>query len=143
MISMKEIRIIVVVIGALLAIWRIIALLPPSYGTRLELLGGDFYYTLPVTKAEALKMRDFLSVEVFATEEGAAQDKSFQLRKTEDQFQLAMVVSAKTSLDALTNPIAKRSFQVLAKTLSTHMKFPVSALLCDETMQACNQITAD
>jgi hypothetical protein len=88
-------------------------------------------------------MRDFLSVEVFATQEGAAQEKSFQLRKTEDQFQLAMVVSAKTTLDTLSNPIAKRSFQVLAKTLSTHMKSPVSALLCNEKMQDCNEITAD
>ncbi len=143
MIFMKEIRIVAAVIGLLLIAWRVIAALPPSYGTKLELLGGDFYYTLPVTKAEAVKMRDFLSVEVFARQEGAAKDKSFQLRKYGNDFQLAMVVSAKTTLDTLTNPIAKRSFQVLAKTLSTQMKSPVSALLCNEKMEVCNEITAD
>jgi hypothetical protein len=143
MIFVKEIRILVAVIGLILFTWRVIAALPPSYGTRLELLGGDFYYTSPVTKAEAVKMRDFLSAKIFDSQEDAAQDKSFQLRKTEDQFQLAMVVSAKTTLDILVNPIAKRSFQGLAKTLSNHMKSPVSALLCDEKMQSCSEITAD
>jgi hypothetical protein len=143
MIFVKEIRIVGAVIGLILIVWRVSASLSPSYGTRLELLGGDFYYTSPVTKAEAVKLRDFLSVEVFATQEGAGQDKSFQLRKYGNDFQLAMVVSAKTTLDALSNPIAKRNFQVLAKTLSIHMKSPVSALLCDEKMQGCNEITAD
>ncbi len=139
----KEIRIVLIVIGIGLAIWRFSALLPPSYGSRLELLGGDFFYTAPVTNAEAVKIRDYLSAEVFAAQAGAGEDKSFQLRKANNEFQLAMVVSAKITLDTLTNPDLKRNFQVLAKSLSRHMKSSVSVLLCNDKMQGCNEIIAE
>ena len=125
---------------------------PPSYGSRLEIQGGDFYYTSTVTEKEALRIRDLLvKNEFFGTEPDSGKDKSLQFRKIDSKFQLAIPTDDASLMDAIdevnssilasapgSDPSIRLELQALSKTLSRDFKRPVSVLLCNTELKNCH-----
>lgn len=126
--------------GGLIVVFALV--IPVSgYGDRLgaELSygGSDLFYREPVTKAEALRLKDYLSkIGLFD-----GKDKSLQIRRTGSTYEFRMVVKEGMTEDAELNDFCRQ----LSKDLSREVfnGAAVSIHLCDDNFKTIRIVTKD